>query len=415
MEDGAVAEAVRTTRTVVVTGGGSGGHITPILAVAREIKRRNPDTRIVYIGQTGDGFDDVVQADENIDEMFAVRAGKFRRYHGEGLRQLLDLPTVYHNLRDAVMVLVGIVQSFLLLRRIRPGAILTRGSYVSVPVCLAAALLRVPYVTHDSDAIPSLTNRIIAKWAALHAVALPEELYQYPIDRTRTVGVPISHEYQYVSPELRSRYRREAGLGDYTQVLLVTGGGLGAQRINEAVLANTPELLSRYPGLVIIHVTGRAHEAAMTAAYTSFLSSSDRERVRVKGFVSDMYRLSGAADVVIARGGATNLAELAVQGKACIIIPNPILTGGHQTKNAKALQAAGAIIQMSEEQIEQELRLTHELSKLFDDPAQAKALGSKLRTFAKPEAATLLADYLVRLSDGKPIHDGGGTADQPPA
>jgi UDP-N-acetylglucosamine--N-acetylmuramyl-(pentapeptide) pyrophosphoryl-undecaprenol N-acetylglucosamine transferase len=385
--------------TIVVTGGGSGGHITPILAVAKELKRLNPEVKIVYIGHTGDGLNDIVSQDKNIDEIHAVHAGKFRRYHGEGMAQLLDFRTIWLNFRDAARACIGLWQSFWLLGKIRPNIIFTRGSYVSVPVCLAGALRRVPYITHDSDAIPSLTNKIIAKWAALHAVALPEELYPYPIDKTITVGVPISPEYKLVDDKQRQHLKREIHLESYEHILLVTGGGLGAERINTAVVANAAALLSRYPSLAIVHLTGRMHEEKVKAAYLDELQaaglSGAAQRVVVRGFVTDLYRYSGAADVVIARGGATNLAELAVQGKTCIIIPNPLLTGGHQLKNTAALREKGAIVELTEEQIEQELRLSSVVTDLLDHPAKAAKIGRALAEFSRPDAARRVAEILL--------------------
>lgn len=379
-----------------MTGGGSGGHITPILVVARELKRLKPDTTIVYISMSGDGLDDIAATDPSIDKMYSVCAGKFRRYNGEGWEQLLDMRTMYLNLRDGFQVLIGLWQSFWLLRKLRPGIIFTRGSYVSVPVCLAGAVLRIPYVTHDSDAIPSLTNRIIAPWATLHAVALPEELYPYPIDKTLTVGVPISEDYQPVTDKLRQRYKKELKLEAYEWVILVTGGGLGAQRLNTAVIENADELLDRYPGLAIVHLTGRANENSVREAYSNVLKPGVHHRVMVQGFVTGMYRYTGAANIVIARGGATNLAELAVQGKACIIVPNPQLTGGHQLKNTAALSAAGAIIEMTEDQIAQELRLASCVSTLLDNPDKTAALSHNLLKFAQPDAARQLAVLLLQ-------------------
>jgi UDP-N-acetylglucosamine--N-acetylmuramyl-(pentapeptide) pyrophosphoryl-undecaprenol N-acetylglucosamine transferase len=179
--------------TIVVTGAGSGGHITPVLAVAHELKKQQEDIRIVYIGQKGDSLADVPAADQNIDEVFLIQAGKLRRYHGEGWRQLLDLPTMWKNIRDAGRVVVGLFQSFNLLRKIRPEVIFIKGGFVGVPVGLAAAVLRIPYITHDSDALPGLANRIIAPWAKKHAVGLPKEVYSYPPDKTITVGVPLAH------------------------------------------------------------------------------------------------------------------------------------------------------------------------------------------------------------------------------
>jgi UDP-N-acetylglucosamine--N-acetylmuramyl-(pentapeptide) pyrophosphoryl-undecaprenol N-acetylglucosamine transferase len=383
---------------IVVTGGGSGGHITPILAVARELKTLQPDCTVAYITHSGDGLQDVAAEDPNINEMYSVRAGKFRRYHGEGWKQLLDAETMLLNIRDAFWILAGVWQSYKLLKQLKPGVIFTRGSYVSVPVCLAAAILRIPYVTHDSDAIPSLTNRLIARWASVHAVALDEELYPYPIDKTVTVGVPVDSVYQPVSDSMREQFRQELRLQGYDWVVLITGGGLGAQRINQAVIENAPYLLKCYPGLALIHLAGRANEAETIAAYDAILAQEPeaRRRVFVKGFVTGMHRFTGAANVVVARGGATNLAELAMQAKPSIIIPSPVLTGGHQVKNTQALADMGAVIYLTEEQIAQERRLASVISGLLDDPAASVALSMRIKAFARPDSARTLATLLLQ-------------------
>jgi len=391
-----------------VTGGGSGGHITPILAVAHELKRLRPEVRIIYVSQTGDPLEDIPAADLAIDEVYHVRAGKFRRYHGEGWRQLLDFETWFLNIRDAFWALVGLWQSFWLLGKLKPAVIFTRGSFVSVPVCLAAAFRRVPYITHDSDAIPSLTNRLVAPWAAVHAVALPEEIYPYPIDRTVTVGVPISEDYKPVDDKLRKKYKEELHLEGYEWMLLATGGGLGAKAINEAMVANAAELLGRYPGLVIVHLAGRVHADAIEAAYKAALGPELFSRVKVLGFVTELYRYSGAANLVIARAGATNLAELAVQAKPCIIVPSAFLTGGHQLKNTQALAKNGAVVQLTDEQIEQELRLSSVVTDLFDHPTKMKQLSRQFATFAKPDAARHIATIV--LEKAKP-EAAGATAD----
>src|SRR6266542_6902052 len=123
---------------IALTGGGSGGHITPLLAVAHELKNQDPQIAITYIGQKGDGLADIPAQDPNIDTVKLVHAGKFRRYHGEGWRQLLDIPTMLKNIRDAVLVLAGIWESFWLLKTLRPDVVFVKGGFVGVPVGLAA-------------------------------------------------------------------------------------------------------------------------------------------------------------------------------------------------------------------------------------------------------------------------------------
>ncbi len=378
---------------IVVTGGGSGGHITPILAVAAELKKLRPDAQIEYISQRGDHLADIPGRDPNIDAVYAVRAGKFRRYHGEGLKQLLDLPTQFKNARDMLYVVIGFVQSVRILRRIRPEIVFTRGGFVSVPVGLAAAVLHIPYITHDSDGTPSLANRIIARWAAVHAVALPKDLYAYPQAKTVTVGVPVSSHYQPVTAEAKAKFREQLGLPADANVLLVTGGGNGAHPLNQAVIENAHQLFKRNQELVIIHIAGRTLQTGVQAAYEKLLPAELQSRVIVKGFVTDLYRYSGAADVVLARGGATNIAEFALQGKACLIVPHPGLIWA--LRDSEMLAKAGAVAFLNEDQLQQEQRLSTVLTELLGHAGARNALSRTLSTYAKPDAAKHLAVLLL--------------------
>lgn len=381
---------------IVVTGGGSGGHITPILAVAHELKQLQPDVTIVYIGQKGDSLSDVPARDPNIDAIKRVSAGKFRRYHGEGLRQLLDFKTMLLNVRDAFRVLAGLFQSWRLLKHERPDIIFIKGGFVGVPVGLTAAWLRIPFVTHDSDAIPGLANRIIGRWARKHAVALPAEVYAYDPAKTVTVGVPVKAEYQLVTPEMKAAYRQEVGIPADAKMLFIIGGGLGAQRINQAIVGAMPDLMAQLPDLHVVHGAGRANEEAVRARYPELLKPTELTRVNVVGFLHDVYRYSGAADVVVTRAGATNLAEFAVQGKACVVVPSPFLTGGHQLKNAQYLEEQQAIEQVSEAEIEANPNvLAERVAALLSDPARQAALGQRFTSFGHPQAAQELARLLM--------------------
>lgn len=392
--DGASGPRGRGLR-IVATGGGSGGHITPLLAVAHELRQLHPDCQIDYIGQTGDSLGDIPAQDPSISHAYTVRAGKFRRYHGEGLRQLLDLPTMAKNTRDVFLVLAGIVQSYFLLRKLRPDVVFIKGGFVGVPVGLAAAALHIPFVTHDSDALPGLANRIVARWASAHAVALPKEIYSYPADKTVTVGVPISRHFLPKDKDAVAGIKRQLGLGAFKRVVLITGGGLGAQRLNDAVAETAAGLLEAYPDLVIVHLAGRSLEADLRRLYDSVLEPTAAQRVLVKGFISDLYNYSAVADVVVTRAGGTSIAEFATQAKACVVVPNPLLTGGHQLKNAKVLADRQAVVLLSEEQIKDPRQLAGSVSALLADPLRVHKLGEALHGFAQPDAAHKLAMVLL--------------------
>lgn len=386
-----------------MTGGGSGGHITPVLAVAHELKKARSGVVIDCIGQTGDLLLDLPQQDKSIHRIYTVRAGKFRRYYGEGWKQILDVKTLFKNLRDAVYVLIGIWQSYKLLGKLRPDVIFTRGSFVSVPVCLAARLRGIPYITHDSDAIPSLANRIIAPWAKIHAVALPKEIYSYPPDKTVTVGVPISHSFHEFNSKEVAATCKQLGLQDAGRILLITGGGLGAQRLNLAAVACAPDLLHRYKDLYIVHVAGRAEETSVRQQYRQELPPNEQKRVIVKGFVTNMHQYSGVADVIVTRAGATTIAEFAVQAKACVVIPASQLSGGHQVKNAHVLADRKAIRLVQNSTLgEDPHALMPPLTDLFDNPQKITVLGKKLAQLAQPQAAHKLAMVLLDVAEGTP-------------
>jgi UDP-N-acetylglucosamine--N-acetylmuramyl-(pentapeptide) pyrophosphoryl-undecaprenol N-acetylglucosamine transferase len=379
-----------------MTGGGSGGHITPILAVAHELKQLDSKTELIYIGQTGDSLGDIPAEDENIDRIFTVRAGKFRRYHTEGIRQLFDFGTLFKNLRDIIWVIVGLWQSFWLLGRIKPDVIFVKGGFVGVPVGLAAALRRIPYITHDSDALPGLANRIIAPWAKLHTVALPKEVYTYPAQKTVTVGVPISHNFKKLSAAEVQEYRQQLKLNEKGRVLLVTGGGLGARRLNDAVITCATDILERYPDLQIVHIAGRALETEVRQQYKQELIQKLQQRTEVKGYINNIYKYSGAADVIVTRAGGTAVAEFAAQAKPIVVVPNPLLAGGHQLKNARVLADRKAVKLVSETHLNEDHHaLMPALTELLDNPARAKELGQKLSKLAQPDAARKLAVLLL--------------------
>ncbi|MGH7234490.1 MAG: UDP-N-acetylglucosamine--N-acetylmuramyl-(pentapeptide) pyrophosphoryl-undecaprenol N-acetylglucosamine transferase, partial [Candidatus Saccharimonadales bacterium] len=257
------------------------------------------------------------------------------------------------------------------------------------------------YITHDSDSTPSLANRIIAPMASIHAVALDPSIYPYPQGKTVKVGVPISSNYSPVNEKGKEQFKTELGLSNFSKVICVTGGGNGADKLNSLVIENVPFLLKRYPGLAIIHIAGRSFSESLSENYDQLLEPKDRKRVIVKGFITDLHRYSGAADVIIARGGATNLAEFAAQGKACIIIPSTQLIWN--VRNAQALAKEHAVIELSEEQAEQELRLANKVADLFDHPGSREELKKKLVQFYVPDSAQKIADLILKQANPKEL------------
>jgi UDP-N-acetylglucosamine--N-acetylmuramyl-(pentapeptide) pyrophosphoryl-undecaprenol N-acetylglucosamine transferase len=261
---------------------------------------------------------------------------------------------------------------------------------------LAAAALKIPFVTHDSDAIPGLANRIIARWARRHAVALPADIYPYPIDKTVSVGIPLVADFEPVTDSLQRHYRKVIDVPAKAKVLFIVGGGLGAQRINNAVQEVLPHLLAEFDDLFVIQGAGRANETAVIKNYDDNLTDAARQRVQVVGYIHDLYRYSGAANLVVTRAGATNLAEFSLQGKACIVIPSPFLTGGHQLKNARVLQEADAIVVVDEGDMQADANfLARAISDLLKQPAELIKLGKKFQALSHSDSANKLAKILL--------------------
>lgn len=322
------------------------------------------------------------------DAQYKVFAGKFRRYNGESwFKRLLDIKTNLLNIRDVFYVLFGTVESWFLLRKLKPDVILLKGGFVGVPIGLAARK-RVPIVTHDSDALPGLANRLVSRWAVYHATGMPPDYYQYPADKMKYVGVIVADTYQPVTPELKAAYRQELGIPTDALVLMITGGSLGARAINAAVVGFAPKLLTEMPKLHIIHQVGNGNEAV----YGDY----SNQRLSVAGLLSNLYRYSGAADVIITRAGANTLAEFGVQAKACIVVPNPALTGGHQLKNAAFLFEKGAVTVVEEADLTTRPEvLLQAVEGLLADESKRIELGHKLNQLTVPDAAQNLAKLLI--------------------
>lgn len=376
-------------RTVVLTGGGTGGHITPILAVAAAIKAQDPTVTTVYIGERNGKFRELTDNHPAIDTTYSILAGKFRRYHGESwLRRLFDVHTNLLNLRDMFYFAFGTVQAWILIARLKPTIVFLKGGFVGVPVGLAAVLHRKQFITHDSDALPGLANRLVGRWAKIHAVAHPPETYAYPRSKTVQVGVLVEPQFHQVTATTQREFKQAIAIPMDATMLLITGGSSGARNINIAATEIVPTLLADYPDLYVVHQAGKG-KAALYGSYQN-------DRLRVIEFMKPMYQYTGAADIVVSRASGNTVAELGVQGKAVIVVPNPLLAGGHQIKNAQALADQQAAVIVSESASGTDVHsLNTAIRLLIEDPRARTEFGQKLQHITITDAATRLAELLL--------------------
>lgn len=383
-----------------MTGGGTAGHITPILSVATELKQLNPNAQIRYIGQAGDKLAAIAVEHETISGSWLILAGKWRRYHGVGFwAHVRDWRTIIKNVRDMFLMGLGFVQSVWLLLRWRPDVVFAKGGFVCVPVGLAAALLRVPIVTHDSDALPGLTNRILSRFARKQCVGLPVEYYkQYDARKLVQTGVPISNKYHAVSDSDINALKTKMQIPAASKVITVFGGSLGAVRINNAFLESVPTLLAKFPSLYVFHITGSQQSEEIALAYGS-LPEDLAKRIWAWPFVTNLDEITAIADVVISRSGATSLAELGTQQKAVILVPNPFLTGGHQTYNARLVAEKNAAISVSEKQLaDPGFNFDEVIVNLLQDVERQKELGANLAAITVPGAAAKIATIIAEVA-----------------
>lgn len=326
------------------------------------------------------------KADTTVD-VRVISAGKIRRYaHLTFWQHFTVRGLVWNNFKDLFKMGKGYFQSIAIMRRFRPDVVFTKGGYVCLPVGAAAHLLKIPLVIHDSDTRPGLTNRLLSRWATVIATGAPLENYNYPSAKSHYTGVPISADFRPKTVSQQAKAKQEYGFNPERLLVVAVGGGLGAKSINAAMVNAAKGLLEQ--GIGVYLVTGKGHFEEVKSLVPT--SSS----FQVVPFVYDnMDQLLGAADIVVSRGSATFLQELAGLGKAVVIVPAKQL--GDQLMNAKAFQAAGAAVVVDDERIGQGDTLERAILELADDPVLRERIGKKLHTFAKPRATKDLAKLIL--------------------
>ena len=322
-----------------------------------------------------------------------IIAGKLRRYHHLSLWQQLTWPSLMlANIRDALFVIVGVFQSLVMLIVWRPDVVFTKGGFVCLPVGFAAHILRIPLVIHDSDAHPGLTNRILSHWADRIATGAPLEYYNYNSQKAVYVGIPINSAFRPYSREEQRVAKAKWGVSSDDPLVVVTGGGLGAQRINLSVV----EHLSKFKKLgstILICGTDNYKEIK------EMVPESTESFFHLYPFVTDMPSLLGAADVVVTRAGATTILELAALKKATVLIPNAKLTGGHQLKNAAVYQKKNALEVIDEASLEQSPKeLIKVIQRLLSETKETEKMAARLYSFARPDAAKVMADIIMKVA-----------------
>lgn len=356
---------------VVITGGGTGGHLFPALATHEALRRRRPDAEVLFVGATRG-----VEATILPRQGHAFRGLEVSRMMGAGplarLRTAAALPGV---IREAAR----------LLRDFRPSVVLGVGGYASVPTVVAARLRKLPIVLHEQNAYPGLANRWLGRFATAVAVAFPAGAARFPAGRVHVTGNPVRAD---ITPGDAGEARARLGLAADRFTALVFGGSQGAHRLNVAVREALPALVAGGRRLQFLHATGPRDVNEVRDAYATY-----RVPARVEPFLEDMAAAYRAADFVVCRAGAGTIFELAAVGKPGLLVPYPYAANDHQRLNAEALVAAGGAWLLLDQYCDGR-RLAASLEAAHDKPEQLRAMGDKARTLARPDAAARIVDLL---------------------
>lgn len=379
---------------VLAVGGGSGGHVTPVVAVIAELQKERKNVEVRFWCDTHfapQARRILAEYDPELP-VSTVLSGKFRRYSHLTKLQHLTVPgVVFPNIRDTFLVVGGVVQSLVRLIVWRPDVVFAKGGYVCLPVGLAAWLLRIPLVIHDSDAHPGLTNRLLAPIAKRIGTGVPLQYYSYPAEKSVYVGIPIDPAYEKVTAAEQAILKVKLGFDPKRPLTVFIGGGLGAKQINDAVAQHLDALLSTTNVILI----------AGTAQYDELrsLTPQDDDRFVLHAFVSEgMLQIIQAADLAVSRAGATSLLELAATAKPTILIPGKQMT--HQLKHAKVFVDADAVVLLDEGRFTNpdDKSLPAAVRKVLNDGELRQKLARNLHKQARPHAARDMAAMILRAS-----------------
>jgi len=358
---------------LLIAGGGTGGHLFPGMAVAEEFLSRAPSNEVLFVGT------------ERGIEARAVPAAGYRieLITAAGIRG----KGIFSQIRGAAMMLYGYALSRKILKTFQPDMVLGVGGYASLPMVLAAKGMQVPRYIHEQNAIPGMTNKLLARFVDRVFITLEESARFFPKENTLLTGNPLRR--QILNLVAADRLDPSPAATKPSFRLFVFGGSQGAHAINTAMIAALPHLADLSDRLEICHQTGENDCPEVRAAYgKSGIPSA------VQPFISDMAAEYHKADLIVCRAGATTIAEVTACGKACLFIPFPHAADDHQRRNAEALLKKQACFMLLEHELSGE-RLAAMIRELMNDPETVQQTGEAAFGLARLDAAKIIVDEMI--------------------
>lgn len=356
---------------VLIAGGGTGGHIIPALAVAQELVARH-EAEVLFVGTA-----------RGMEIRLVPEAGYRLRLVDVGP---LNNVSLFTRLRTLAALPQSVLECKRLIYEFEPSVVLGVGGYASGPAMAAALWLKVPAMAFEPNAIPGLANRLVGKRVQAAAVNFASAMEWF--QNAEVTGIPVRPEFFAITPPTAAAPH-----------LLVFGGSQGARILNRTLPQIVPQLLDQVPNLTILHQSGARHAETTLAAYQA--SGADPARWQVRPFLDDMPAQFARAHLVMARSGASTVAELAAAGKPALLVPFAAAADQHQRRNAEAMVQASAAVMFQESDLTVPVKLLSELTALLTSPERLQTMAVAARTQAHPGAAERIADRLASLANDK--------------
>ena len=360
---------------LIVTGGGTGGHLFPGIAIAQTFLARHPRNRVLFVG-TDRPFETDLLASLGYDHRIISAAGIKGRGLINQLGALLKLPR-------------GILQAIAIVLRFRPHLVVGMGGYSAGPLVFVAWLMRIKRVLHEQNIVPGITNRLLAPLADRLYVSFEDTEHAGSVPKTVVSGNPVRQEI-LAAAQTRAERSSASVLSPQKRTVLVLGGSQGAHSINVAMVAAMARFDAR-KRIRVIHQTGKADVELVQKGYAEVGLENE-----TAPFFTEMAALYRQADLIVCRAGATTIAEITAMGKPALFIPFPLAADDHQRRNAMTLVAAGAAELIDEGELDGEM-LAGKLNDLLAAPQTLADMGDAARTMGRPEAAATIIDDCFRL------------------
>jgi UDP-N-acetylglucosamine--N-acetylmuramyl-(pentapeptide) pyrophosphoryl-undecaprenol N-acetylglucosamine transferase len=359
---------------IVISGGGTGGHIYPALALIREIQKETKDAEFLYIGTTN-GLESKIVPRENIP---------FKSIHITGFKRKISL----ENIKTIIRFLKGVSDSKKILKEFQPDVVIGTGGYVCGPVVYAAAKLKIPTIIHEQNSVPGLTNKFLSRYVNKIAVCFEDAKDYFPKDKVVFTGNPRASE---VIGKDGMKGRVSVGLSTKMPSVLIFGGSRGARPINESVVKSLSEL-GKKP-YQVLYVTGDAHYSEVKKEVDLV---GNPQNVIIQPFIHNMPEVLAGIDLVVSRAGATTLAELTSLGIPSILVPSPYVTNNHQEKNARSLVVNGAAELLLEKDLNNK-SLVQSIDRILLDHDKLTGMKKKAKKMGVPDSASRLYKLMKQI------------------